>query len=167
MRYADSPPPQINGMWQSLAEDDPKEFSRYLQFFTPVDSKGRYQPFDELRHRVPDGLDASKAWSFVKAARERQQTYLITLGEPPTYCNFVLTPSIQKAISETDRNTTSAYLEWIGSKIGEKSQLNYLLSDLIEDESISSSQLEGAATTTRVAKEMLKRDRKPRNASEK
>src|SRR5690606_14643185 len=44
---------------------------------------------------------------------------------------------------------------------------DYLLNDLIEDESISSSQLEGAATTTQVAKDMLKKGRKPRSEDEK
>jgi Fic family protein len=73
----------------------------------------------------------------------------------------------QKAISETDRNTTSASLEWMCSKIGEEKHLEYLLNDLIEDEAISSSQLEGAATTTKVAKDLLKRQRKPRTPDEK
>ncbi|MGL5268027.1 MAG: Fic family protein, partial [Plesiomonas shigelloides] len=42
----------------------------------------------------------------------------------------------------------------------------YLLNDLIEDEAISSSQLEGAATTTLIAKDMLKRNRKARTPDE-
>ncbi len=53
------------------------------------------------------------------------------------------------------------------NKIGEQKHLDYLLNDLIEDEAISSSQLEGAATTTKVAKDMLKRERKPRSIDEK
>ena len=58
-------------------------------------------------------------------------------------------------------------LNGISSKIGENAQMDYLLKDLIEDESISSSQLEGAATTTRVAKDILKRNRKPKTPDEK
>lgn len=88
------------------------------------------------------------------------------MGVPAKVCNFILTPVIQRAISETDRNTTSASLEWISSKIGEKAQIEYLLNDLVEDESISSSQLEGSATTTSVAKELLKRNKKPKSADE-
>src|SRR5690606_28518389 len=57
-------------------------------------------------------------------------------------------------------------LHWINSQIGERRNLEFLFSDLVEDESISSSQLEGAATTTRVAKEMFKRKRKPRSLDE-
>ncbi|MDX1489741.1 MAG: Fic family protein [Pseudohongiellaceae bacterium] len=149
-----------------IAEKCPEKLAKYLEFYSPIDHKGRYLHFEELRFRVPSDLDESLVWSVVSAARKRQQVNIIRLGEPSVNCNFVLTPGIQKAVSETDRNTTSASLEWISSKIGEKAQIDYLLKDLIEDESISSSQLEGAATTTSIAKNMLKKNRKPRNADE-
>ncbi len=55
----------------------------------------------------------------------------------------------------------------MSEKIGEDHQIRYLFKDLIEDEAISSSQLEGAATTTKVAKDLLKRKRKPRSMDEK
>lgn len=150
-----------------IAEKDRNKLSRYLEFLSPMDRKGRYLPYDELRHRIDGDLDHTLVWSLVKSARNRQKIKIIKLGEPRKHCHYLLTPLIQKAISEVDRNTTSASLEWISSKIGEKSQVEYLLNDLIEDESISSSQLEGAATTTRVAKELLKRNRKPRSEDEK
>lgn len=150
-----------------IANNCPEKLSDYLEFFSPMDKKGRYLPYDELRHRIDDGLDHKLAWSLVKASRNRQRAKVIDLGEPKTKCHYLLTPLIQKAVSEVDRNTTSASLEWMSSRIGEGAQIEYLLNDLIEDESISSSQLEGAATTTRVAKEMLKRNRKPRSEDEK
>ena len=150
-----------------IANNCPEKLSDYLELFSPMDKKGRYLPYDELRHRIDDGLDHKLAWSLVKASRNRQRAKVIDLGEPKTKCHYLLTPLIQKAVSEVDRNTTSASLEWMSSRIGEGAQIEYLLNDLIEDESISSSQLEGAATTTRVAKEMLKRNRKPRSEDEK
>src|SRR5688572_17939205 len=54
----------------------------------------------------------------------------------------------------------------MSGQIGERAHFSYLLNDLIGDEAISSSQLEGAATTTRVAKDMLKRKRLPRTPDE-
>jgi Fic family protein len=65
-----------------------------------------------------------------------------------------------------DRQATTAVLEYMTGQIGERAHFSYLLNDLIEDEAISSSQLEGAATTTRVAKDMLKRHRLPRTPDE-
>lgn len=150
-----------------IASDCPDRLNIYLELFSPTDKKGRYLHFDELRYRLDPSLDNQLAWSLVKSARNRQYIRVIELGVPAKVCNFILTPVIQKAISETDRNTTRASLEWISSKIGEKAQIDYLLNDLVEDESISSSQLEGSATTTSVAKELLKRNKKPKSADEK
>lgn len=161
-----APAEEVNPL-SVIASNYPERLSDYLEFFSPMDKKGRYLPYDELRHRIDDGLDHKLVWSLVKTSRNRQKAKVIDLGEPKTQCHYVLTPLIQKAVSEVDRNTTSASLEWMSSRIGEGAQIEYLLNDLIEDESISSSQLEGAATTTRVAKEMLKRNRKPRSEDEK
>ncbi len=161
------PPEQETNPLAVITNNCPDKLSDYLEFLSPMDKKGRYLPYDELRHRIDTDLDHTLVWSLVKSARNRQMAKIIKLGEPRKPCHYLLTPLIQKAISEVDRNTTSASLEWISSQIGEKSQMEYLLNDLIEDESISSSQLEGAATTTRVAKELLKHNRKPRSEDEK
>jgi len=161
------PPEEEPNPLAVVANSYPDKLGQYLEFLSPMDSKGRYLHYDELRHRIDGELDHKLVWSLVKSARNRQKAKIIKLGEPRQQCYYLLTPLIQKAVSEVDRNTTSASLEWISSKIGEKSQVDYLLNDLIEDESISSSQLEGAATTTRVAKELLKRNKKPRSEDEK
>ncbi|WP_462156968.1 Fic family protein [Pseudoalteromonas sp. GB56] len=161
------PPKFLGSPFKYIAENDPSKIDDYLSLFSPIDSKGRYLHFEELKYRLPTGLDSGVAWSIVKMARDRQLQGMYTLGEPKQHFKFYLSPSIQKAISETDRNATSANLEWMCSKIGEQKHLQYLLNDLIEDEAISSSQLEGAATTTKVAKDLLKRKRKPRSPDEK
>lgn len=161
------PPVEERNPLAVIANKYPEKLEQYLEFLTPIDKRGSYLPYDELRHRIDGDLDHKLVWSLVKLARNRQKTKIIEFGEPKNSCHYLLTPLIQKAISEVDRNTTSASLEWISSKIGEKHQVGYLLNDLIEDESISSSQLEGAATTTRVAKELLKRNKSPRSKDEK
>lgn len=157
----------IANPFSELTQKHADQLSGYLAFSTPTDEKGRYLHYHELRHRIPSELDSRLVWSIVKQARSRQAMPLVRLGGPPSYGHFVLTPTIQKAVSETDRNTTTASLEWMSNKIGEGARMDYLLKDLIEDESISSSQLEGAATTTKVAKRLLKRNGKPRNEDEK
>jgi len=166
MNIKEPPTEEMNPL-SIIANSCPEKLNDYLEFFSPMDKKGRYLPYDELRHRIDTSLDHKLVWSLIKLSRNRQKAKIIDLGEPRVQCHYLLTPLVQKAISEVDRNTTSASLEWISSKIGEESQMGYLLNDLIEDESISSSQLEGAATTTRIAKEMLKRNRKPRSEDEK
>jgi Fic family protein len=138
----------------------------YLALLKPLDDQGRYLPFNELRYRWAPGLDSRVCWALVKKARTAQYSCLLPLGEPVQWGNFLLTPLAQKAISAVDRQTTTAALEYMTSQIGERAHFSYLLNDLIEDEAISSSQLEGAATTTRAAKDMLKRHRLPRTPDE-
>lgn len=154
-------------IFEVISEQYPSQLAEYLNYYKPFDAKGRYLPFDEFRHRVASGIDEKLAWAITKLSRTSQYQKLLSVGESLTECRFVLTPLIQKTISQTDRHATTAALEWMSSKIGEEKHFEYLLNDLIDDEAISSSQLEGAATTTLVAKDMLKRKRKPRTPDEK
>ena len=164
-------PPILKGksdpIFDLLARSPHKErLSDYLALLMPMDDQGRYLPFDELRYRWPPGLDSKLCWALVKKARTAQYSTLLPLGEPIQWGKCVLTPLAQKAMSIVDRQATTAALEYMTSQIGEHAHFSYLLNDLIEDEAISSSQLEGAATTTRVAKDMLKRKRLPRTPDE-
>jgi Fic family protein len=164
-------PPKLKGksdpVFDRLGQSPHKErLADYLVLLKPLDDQGRYLPFEELRYRWASGLDSNLCWALVKKARTAQYCRLLPLGDPVTWGNFVLTPQAQKAISAVDRQATTAALEYMTSQIGERAHFTYLLNDLIEDEAISSSQLEGAATTTRVAKDMLKRRRLPRTPDE-
>ncbi|MGH8384177.1 MAG: Fic family protein [Pseudomonas sp.] len=164
-------PPRLQGrldpVFDRLGQSPHKErLADYLALLKPLDDQGRYRPFHELHYRWPSGLDSNLCWALVKKARTAQYSSLLPLGEPLQWGNFVLTPQAQKAISTVDRQATTAALEFMTSQIGEHAHFSYLLNDLIEDEAISSSQLEGAATTTRVAKDMLRRKRLPRTPDE-
>jgi len=165
-------PPEPNersrNIFKYLQEQHPDLISEYLGFYHPTDNKGRYFPYDEFRHRVKNHLDVDTAWAVTKVSRSTRRINLkLPIDGYPYGCPIYLTPTIQKAISTIDRRATTAALEYMSEKMGEDHQIRYLLNDLVEDEAISSSQLEGAATTTLVAKDMLKRNRKPRSMDEK
>ncbi|QKZ06352.1 Fic family protein [Pseudomonas eucalypticola] len=140
--------------------------AHYMALHAVVDDKGRYLHFDELRHRWPSTLVPILCWSMVKAARLSAQRALIPLGQPLQWGTWCATPQSHKAMALVDRHATRAAMEYITRQLGEAAHFNYLLNDLIEDEAISSSQLEGAATTTLVAKDLLKRQRQPRTPDE-
>ncbi|WP_409303614.1 Fic family protein, partial [Pseudomonas sp. KCJK8993] len=161
------PPEVVLNPFEVIMKNHSEQTGAYLKLYAPVDDKGRYQHYDTLRFRIPSDLNQALAWSVVKSARRLQLSEVLSLGEPSVKGRLLLTPAIQMAISESDRHTTAAALEWMSSKIGEQKHVQYLLKDLIEDEAISSSQLEGAATTTKVAKDLLKRQRGPRTPDEK
>lgn len=161
-------PPKLDQPSWVNGEFDLESIDRklYLDYVSPLQSKGRYVPYDKLHYSLPNHLDKKIVWNFVKMARKPLLKNMIELGDPPEMCKFFLTSTIQRAISDTDRSTTREALAYFSDRVGEKSRLNYLLEDLIEDESISSSQLEGAATTTRIAKSLIKTKRLPRSEDE-
>jgi hypothetical protein len=138
----------------------------YLALLKPLDDQGRYLPFEALRYRWASGLDMKVCWALVKKARVAQYVNLLPLGEPVQWGKYVLTPLAQITLSLVDRQTTFAALDYMTRQMGEQAHCSYLLNDLIEDEAIASSQLEGAATTTRVAKDMLRHRRQPRTPDE-
>jgi len=76
--------------------------------------------------------------------------------------SFWLTPKTQPILHFIDRESLSFPILDARS---EAEKTRYLISSII-DEAIASSQIEGAATTRRVAKEMLASNRMPKNKSE-
>jgi Fic family protein len=161
-----SPIPQDELFRQAEGNDFWRHTAQYLALHMPLDQQGRYLAFDQLRHRWPAQLSPRICWSMVKSARTAQQRPILAYESLEQRCSFFLTPLAQKAISAVDRHATLAALDHMTGHIGENAHFHYLLNDLIEDEAISSSQLEGAATTTRAAKDMLKRNRQPRTPDE-
>ncbi|CAI8788361.1 Fic family protein [Pseudomonas marginalis] len=162
-------PPKVPERVFVLIGQEPhlQHLSDYMKLSQPTDSRGRYLHFDQLRHRFPQHLDPAICWGIVKYERSRLYQQIVPVGTPEVWCNFVLTPTAQRVVSTVDRYASTAALEYMSSKVGKAAHIKYLLNDLIEDEAISSSQLEGAATTTLVAKDMLKRERLPRTPDEK
>lgn len=164
-------PPTLAGrtdpVFDLLARSPHKQrLADYLALLKPLDDQGRYLPFEALRYRWAAGLDANLCWALVKKARAAQYIHLLPLGEPGQWGKYVPTPSAQKTLAVVDRYASTAALDFMTSQIGERAHFSCLLNDLIEDEAIASSQLEGAATTTRVAKDMLKHQRQPRTPDE-
>ena len=127
--------------------------------------EGKYRHWDTLRHRTPpDGLTVEEWWWALKFARNGlyRQVPLTDLGRS----NFVYAPvePMYRMLHEIDKNATGM----IGSPdqvTNPETRDYYLVSSLME-ESITSSQLEGASTTRKVAKAMLTEGRKPRDRNE-
>lgn len=126
---------------------------------------GRYLHWDEIRHRPPPtGLSHEQWWLRLKIARQSQYKELPLLdkhGEPFVLC----TPEqAQIDLHHIDRDATGHIV--LSQTITTGHRDRYLMRSLIE-EAITSSQLEGASTTRRVAERMLREGRRPRDASEK
>lgn len=126
------------------------------------DVKGEYVHWDTLRHKEPpEGLSSLTWWASLKFARLGLKRNLALLDKQGTPFSVSITDVLQKHLHYIDREAAGA----IQGMEGSGGQGRFLLRSLIE-ESMTSSQLEGAATTRVIAKEMLSTGRQPRDQSE-
>ncbi|MDO8554776.1 MAG: Fic family protein [Candidatus Micrarchaeota archaeon] len=123
-----------------------------------------YLSWEEIKRHspLPAGIDAKKLWTLVRMSRGHMSD--ITLGRYWFFFNLYTSSNMQQKLHEIDLN--SGGLPVTGLKISNEDKRMYVISSMME-EAIASSQLEGAATTRKVAKEMLRTGRKPRNVAEK
>ena len=157
-----APPPPLDRLTQNL---EPSALAAALEQSQPVDSQGRYLHWDDLRHRPPpDGLSLEQWWlgmSFARRALARDVPLIDRGGRPFRFSNV---DRVQELVHRIDQETSGHILidEAVTSP---QARDRYLVSSLIED-AITSSQLEGASTTRRVAKQMLESGRTPRDRDE-
>ena len=133
---------------------------KYSEAYREVDKKGRYLYWDKFRYRVHDGDDPRKAWWAVKFARNniRKPVLLFDKNHEPFY--YCLPDSLETKLYTISERSRRGIIPIDAIK------RDFLISSLIAEEAISSSQLEGASTTRKVAKEMLVHKRKPQNKDE-
>jgi Fic family protein len=130
-----------------------------------VGLRGDYVHWDKLRHlTTPNGLSHEEWWLAVKLARtgSMQEVPLRdSSGRSFSYC----TPAeLQRLLHFVDRHC-SGEIAMAEVVTDEQARRHYLVNSLME-EAIRSSQLEGATTTRKVAKELLRTGRAPRDRSE-
>ena len=131
----------------------------------PYDPKGRYLHWDKLRHLTPpEGYNSELFWLAIKQTRSKLAKKLPFLAKDTSAFEFCIPDGVLRDILWVSENATGA-IEADAKITDSKTKQTYLINSLIE-EAISSSQLEGAATTRRVAKEMIRTGRAPEDHSE-
>ena len=148
-----------------LATPLPEAFSVWLNQPQPGLPEGRYLHWDELRHRTPpEGASHEHWWLVTKMARLSQSQPLPLEDKQGKQFSYAMPAPVVQALHFIDRDTSGQIL-MDGPVATPQDRDRYLVSSLIE-ESITSSQLEGASTTRRVAEDMLRAGRRPRTTSE-
>lgn len=128
-------------------------------------ANGHYLHWDELRHRTPpEGLNHRIWWLALRLARSVNAHALPFRDKKAEAFTYSLPEPLLKNLHEIDRNA-GLIPGGEDSTALRSDQGRYLFSSLIE-EAITSSQLEGASTTRRVAEAMLREGRKPGTLSE-
>lgn len=119
-----------------------------------------FEYWDSIKYKkCPTGCTPQQLWTFVKAARRINNIKVWDKYD----VRLSLTNSMQKMCHQFD-------MYWGGSWgnnsiIDTNNKEQYLISSLME-EAIYSSQMEGAATTRKVAKEMLRKKMTPKDKSQ-
>ncbi|HEX7591746.1 MAG TPA: Fic family protein [Candidatus Limnocylindrales bacterium] len=126
---------------------------------------GEYMHWDDVRRRPPpDGLTVEEWWFGIKFARRGLARPFPLTNPGGVAFDYCLTDEALSVLHWIDQHGSGEIL--LGEEVpdpGDRSR--YLVNSLIE-EAITSSQLEGATSTRRVAKEMLRSGRTPRDRSE-
>lgn len=119
-----------------------------------------YAYWSEVKYaKLPKGITAEELWYCIKLTRMMQRTFTWN----PFNISVSMLNKMQRMCHEFDMN--------FGGSLGadaivpNENKEQYLISSLME-EAISSSQMEGASTTRKVAKDMLRKQISPRGKSE-
>lgn len=127
----------------------------YDALFNKINNEYLY--WDKVKYKVPAKVNPAAFWYALKTKRNLAAKTL-KFGE--TVFKFTVTEKMQELLHILDLNLGGS-LRTRGI-IPEKDKKFYLISSIME-EAIASSQMEGASTTLKVAKDMLRKQLKPKN----
>ncbi|PID64042.1 MAG: cell filamentation protein Fic [Gammaproteobacteria bacterium] len=152
---------------QLLGEIDAQAWLALMPHYKATDANGLYLPWDKFQWRVPNGTSAEAAWLATKMSRAAMLTGLPLNAERGECFSYCTPSSLNAMLHKIDKISGG------GHKIGDdafattREKDKYLVKSLMMEEAITSSQMEGASTTRKVAKEMLETERPPKDQSEK
>lgn len=120
----------------------------------------QYAYWDKVKYMAPDEIDSKVLWQMVKLQR-MLNAKSVKFGKY-TF-RFTITEQMLSLLHNFDMSLGGS----MGTEciIPERDKNFYLVSSIME-EAIASSQMEGASTTRKVAKEMLRKQQKPKDKSQ-
>ena len=127
--------------------------------------ENRYLHWSKLKYiQPPEGFSSEDWWLAIKMARFSVRHTLPLTDKKGRPFAFSDSGYLYRRLHQVDQDA-GGRIELPADVVNADSRNRYLVNSLIE-EAITSSQLEGAATTRLVAKEMLRSGRPPRDRSE-
>jgi Fic family protein len=166
MRMPERPPDQAQ-LYERI-KHNPKRLIAILSAISGPLINGKYLHWDKLKRHAPPGGWSHHEWWY--ALKMHRQALLKTVplsdkaGEPFKY---LVTDPMYETLNAIDQGAggTIRMPQRLREVTNRDTRNQYCVRSLIE-EAITSSQLEGATTTRRVAKEMIRTGRRPRDRSE-
>jgi Fic family protein len=142
----------------------PDRLVQLMGSLSRVSQDPQYLHWNDIRRRPsPEGMNHEEWWLLIKMARMPNRSIPL-LDKKSTPFKFTIPDKVAAHLHQIDLGLGSSGS--LPDAVTHPSSRNeYVISTLIQ-ESITSSQLEGAVTTREVAKEMLRSGRMPRDKSE-
>lgn len=142
-----------------------KNLAAILNAAVQSESEGKYRHWDTMRHlSPPEGFKNEEWWGATKLVREpalKDLELRDCVGRPFRYA---VTDAIARRLHEIDLGAGGS-IGMAKPMANPQTRNQYVMRSLFQ-EAVTSSQLEGAATTRAVAKEMLRSGRQPRTRGE-
>lgn len=124
-----------------------------------------YQYWDKVKYKsMPQGISVEEFWFLVKTMRETQFVKSPIKTEAGESFKWLKLPRLEKFLHEVDLNMGGNLFSF-SKDIGDKTKYKFISKGVME-EAIASSQLEGAITTRKLAKQMLREGKRPKTVSE-
>ena len=158
-------PPDKQQLWQDV-KGQPGRLEAVLEASATAFQGEKYVHWDRLKYsRRPDGLGLEEWWLALKLARSRTAKSIPFVDTKSDPFVFGLPDPISEHLHHIDQDAAGR-IEMAEEQITSPATRNRYIYHSLVEEAITSSQLEGASTTRRVAKEMLRTKRPPRDQSE-
>lgn len=132
---------------------------KLIELIDKINNEYEYWDTVKYKKRPESCASAQELWVRIKASRITSTVYTWDKYN----ISFGLTNRMQRMCHEFDMNFGGTWGN--DSLLNNKNKENYLISSLME-EAIFSSQMEGAATTRKLAKEMLRKKMTPKDRSQ-
>ncbi len=154
-------PPNVGNIWR-----DPNKLRVLIQKIDRLQISGEYLHWDKLRHLDPPyGITHEEWWFVLKFQRTSRYRKLPLQDEKGSPFNVALeVDPIPERLHNIDLGA-GGQIRMPEQITNPETRDQYYINSLIQ-EAITSSQLEGAATTRQIAKEMIKSGRRPVDRSE-
>ena len=124
-----------------------------------------YWPWEEFKYKTGDlAYLPADLWSLLKFLRRSSMKRLPFSDLQGNPFSFWIPDPLQQDLHQIDQSMGGGFL-FEGTDLIPETRDRYMVSSLME-EAIASSQIEGAATTRLIAKEMLRRNLKPQDRSQ-
>lgn len=156
-------PPEHGEIWAGLSS--PGRIQEILRQVSGPSVGQKYPHWDKLiRYRPPGDLSHEEWWLGLKLHRQGLPKTVELCDKLSQPFGYLLPDPVPERLYHLDRGAGGA-IEMSDQITNPDTRNRYYIRSLVE-EAITSSQLEGAATTRRVAREMIRSGRKPQDRSE-